>query len=516
MVGAHNAGAGSVYFYVRHEDQSGQIQWRLQQRVAASDGQAGDAFGYSVALDEDVAIVGAPRDDTNTGSAYIFMRSDGPLWVQKAKLTASDRETSDYFGSSVAIDGATAVVGAYGEDPGGTQNAGAIYVFVRSGDRWNFQAKLIAEDEGWADKFGYSVAVTGNTISVGAYHDDPGYKPRAGSMYTFIRSGGRWVQQRKVIADDRQPDDQFGSAVSIIGENCSGGKCCIPVDGRWSTVPMPDELPCGKIVKATCTNPAPSCGGSPCVGPPPKSYGTKCDSGRECDIVTNQCKQDVCCGPNCILGITHCVVIRGVRYCPRCVFRPEEWISPQCQGASEIRCGAKIPNTDGICVMGQTCDCKGIYCRSERPVRKCSGVGTNCPSGSRTVVSGVRNDGFTGSVYIVSNGKQKRVVVGDGGPQDRFGSAVAISEYDLVVGARDEDVGGIVDAGAVYVFGTSGGQRLKLSAQDKQQYDYLGQAASVYDTLMIVGAYGRDSYGGAAYIFTYLDGLWEQEVQLKE
>ena len=516
IVGSYFTGNGLVYIYVRHEDASGQVEWRLQAKIAADDGQAGDAFGSAVAIDEDVAIVGAPGDDTNAGSAYIFMRvfKDRKVqWVQQAKLTADDRASADYFGSTVAIDGATAVVGAYSENPGGTQDAGSAYVFVRSADEWDFQEKLIADDGGRTDHFGYSVAVSGRTISVGAYHDDPGYKSRAGSVYTFGKPRSKWVQQRKVIADDRQPNDQLGNAVAVVGENCTGGNCCIPVDGRWSTVPMPYELPCGKVVKATCTNPAPSCGGSPCVGPPPESHGTACGSGK-CDIVTRQCKQSPCCGSSCILGITTCRVINRRRYCPRCVYRPARWESPSCQDASEIRCGAKIPNTDGVCIMGQTCDCRGIDCSGKPPVRTCTGTGTNCPSGSRTVAGANQDGAFVGSAYLLSNDRQTKVVANDKSSYAWFGSAVDINEYVFVAGTPGESVGNAGNVGSVYVFSTGGSQRAKLFAKDRQRHDYFGYAVSAYDALMTVGAYGRDLYDGVAYVFTSLDGAWKEEVQL--
>ena len=508
IVGSYDAGAGSAYFYVRHEDvperkgEPGEIEWRLQERVVADDGKAGDAFGYAVAMDEDVAVVGAPGDDTNTGSAYIFMRvfeDERVQWIQQEKLVSDDRDTADRFGSAVAIDGATIVVGASGENPEGTQNAGAVYVFVRSGDRWDLQERLIADDPGEADKFGHSVAVSGNTISVGAYHDDPRYDHHAGSVYTFTRSNRNWEQQEKILADDRQPNDQFGSSVALIGENCAGGNCCIPVDGRWSTVPMPYELPCGKVVKATCTAPAPSCGGSPCVGPPPTSLGTVCGVGR-CDIVVRACKPIPCCGP----------------LCTPCVSRAARWESPSCQDAPEIRCAAKIPNTDGICIMGQTCDCRGIYCYSERPVRKCFGDGTNCPSGSRMIVSANQNNTFAGSVYVFSDGKQKRVTASDADAYDRFGTSIDISEDTLIVGAENRDPDGVGGAGSVYMFDTLGVQQDIITAEDKQRHDHFGGAASVYDMLMIIGAYRKNSYAGSVYIFSRIDGEWEEEVQLKE
>ena len=134
-------------------DPGGEPLWGYQ-KGTASDGAGGDSFGYSVALDGDTALVGAYGDDDKggtSGSAYIFTRSGG-VWTQQAKLTASDGEALDRFGYSVALDGDTALVGAYGDDDKAPQS-GSAYIFTRSGGVWSQQAKLTASDGAGNDYF---------------------------------------------------------------------------------------------------------------------------------------------------------------------------------------------------------------------------------------------------------------------------------------------------------------------------------------------------------------------------
>ena len=192
--------------------------WSLttqQQKIQASDAEANDNFGNSVAIDGETAVVGA-RTESSNGAAYIFTRS-GTTWTQQQKIVASDAEAWDYFGYSVAIDGDTAVVGAWGEDTGGSNDAGSAYIFTRSGTTWTQQAKIQATDKQANDSFGWSVAISGDTIVVGAYAEDTGGSD-AGSVYIFTRSGTTWTQQQKIQASDLQASDQFGFAVAISGE----------------------------------------------------------------------------------------------------------------------------------------------------------------------------------------------------------------------------------------------------------------------------------------------------------
>jgi hypothetical protein len=210
IVGAF--GANSAYIFTR----SG-TSWSEQQKIQA----ASDLFGRSVSMSDDgnTAIVGAPYDDTgvtNAGSAYIFTRS-GTTWTQQQKIQASDKQADDYFGTSVSIssDGNTAIVGAYGEDTGAT-SAGAAYIFTWSGTTWTQQQKIQASDKQASDFFGFSVSISedGNTAIVGAYGEDTGGSD-AGAAYIFTRSGTSWSEQQKIQASDKQASDQFGRSVSI-------------------------------------------------------------------------------------------------------------------------------------------------------------------------------------------------------------------------------------------------------------------------------------------------------------
>ncbi len=185
-----------------------------QQKLVASDAQAGDRFGYSTSISGDTVVVGAYAEDTggaDAGAAYIFTRS-GTTWSQQAKLQASDKAANDRFGWSVAISGDTVVVGAYYEDTGGS-NAGAAYVFTRSGTTWSQQQKIQSSDKAANDQFGSAVAIEDNTIIVGA-HVEGG----TGAAYVFTRSGTTWSQQQKIVASDAQATDYFGYKVGINGD----------------------------------------------------------------------------------------------------------------------------------------------------------------------------------------------------------------------------------------------------------------------------------------------------------
>jgi len=207
---------GSAYIFTR----SG-TTWTQQAKIQASDKQQSDYFGLAVSISSDgnAALVGAYGDDSFAGSAYIFTRS-GTTWTQQAKIQASDRQQSDVFGFAVSIsgDGNTALVGAYGEDTGASY-AGAAYIFTRSGTTWSQQAKIQASDKQEGDNFGNSVAISsnGNTAIVGAFYEDTG-GDRAGAAYIFTRSGTTWTQQAKIQASDKQQGDFFGQAVSISSD----------------------------------------------------------------------------------------------------------------------------------------------------------------------------------------------------------------------------------------------------------------------------------------------------------
>ena len=240
--------AGAAYIFER--DQGGPDSWGEVKKLVASDGQADDSFGRSVAVSGDTVIVGADGEDGGAGdllplagAAYIFERDQGGAdnWGEVAKLIASDAQADDVFGSSVAISADTAIVGAFVEDggPGDPLSAaGAAYVFERDQggpDSWGEVKKLIASDAQMDDLFGTSVAISVETAVVGASGEDGGSGDllvNAGAAYVFGRDqggAGNWGEVKKLTASDAQLDDEFGYSVAIsfdsaiVGARWDGG-----------------------------------------------------------------------------------------------------------------------------------------------------------------------------------------------------------------------------------------------------------------------------------------------------
>ena len=208
--------AGAAYVYVR----SG-TSWSQQAKLTASDAATYNFFGENVALDSDgdTAIIGASAEDTtysDSGAAYVFVRS-GTSWSQQAKLKPNDLAASDQLGYKVAIsdDGNTVAVASPYIDATYT-DAGAVYIFTRSGTSWSQQAKLTASDKAANDNFGFDVALSGdgNTLLVGAHLDDSTYTDQ-GAAYVFTRSGSTWSQQAKLTASNAQQSDQFGRSLDL-------------------------------------------------------------------------------------------------------------------------------------------------------------------------------------------------------------------------------------------------------------------------------------------------------------
>ena len=182
-------------------------------KLTASDGDVGDMFGVSVSISGNNAIVGARRDNdagSQSGSAYLFVR-DGENWAEQAKLTASDAEAGDFFGYSVSISGDYAIVGSFGDDDDGF-NSGSAYVFKRDGTSWAEQTKLTASDAEAGDNFGHSVSISGDNVIVGSPEGNG-----RGSAYLFVRGGEIWAEQAKLVASDADLPDFFGFSVSISG-----------------------------------------------------------------------------------------------------------------------------------------------------------------------------------------------------------------------------------------------------------------------------------------------------------
>ncbi len=273
--------AGSAYVFVR----SGSA-WVQEATLEPSDGGHNDFFGYRVGISGDTAVVGSPFKSSDRGAAYVFERS-GTAWSEVIKLPPGWPEIDDNFGRAVAIDGDTIVVGAPNSNHGGYYSAGSVEVYVRSGSTWSREAVLIAavlpsgrlgwsvaisgdtivagavshsgaetytggayvfvrsgttwseealispSDLSYADNFGYTVAIDGETALIGAPGDDD-VAPDAGALHVFTRSGSSWTRQAKLTSSDLGATSALGTSVSIHGDNALGGAAYADIGGADS------------------------------------------------------------------------------------------------------------------------------------------------------------------------------------------------------------------------------------------------------------------------------------------
>ncbi len=387
-------------------------------KLTASDGTADDLFGIVVAISGDTVVVGAYGDNGNQGSAYVFVKPGGG-WATTstftAKLTASDGAAGDVFGIAVAISGDTVVVGA----PGDNSSQGSAYVFVKPGGGWattsTFTAKLTASDGAGSDGFGFAVAISGDTVVVGAF----GVGIFQGAAYVFVKPGGGWATTStftaKLTASDGGANDYFGAAVAISGDTVVVG-----------------------------------------------AFGDNSDQGSAYVFVKP--------GGGWVTGTET----------------------------------AKLTASDGA-AGDQFAIAVAI-------------------SGD-TVVVGVNGDNFAqGSAYVfvkpgggwaTTSAFDAKLTASDGAGSDEFGFAVAISGDTVVVGA----LGNNSAQGSAYVFVKPGGGwattstfTAKLTASDGGANDFFGIAVAISGDTVVVGAFGNNSAQGSAYVFSDLPSLIKQSV----
>jgi len=213
------AESGSAYVFER-----GATAWSQTQQLIGSSTGAGDRFGTSVAIDADVAVVGADGDDDGglgAGAVYVFEHV-GASWAETRKLVAADAGAGQRFGSAVSLQGERMLVGApLGQ--GGTTSSGAAYVFERVAGIWLETAKLAADDGADLDAFGVGVALEGERAAIGAFQAGG-----AGAVYLFELDGATWRQLAKLTAADAEAGDAFGLAVDLGGATLAVGA---PGDG---------------------------------------------------------------------------------------------------------------------------------------------------------------------------------------------------------------------------------------------------------------------------------------------
>ena len=384
----------------------------------------------------------ADSDGDNSGTLSLVAPSMAGI-AELAKLTASDPNENARFGDSLAIDGETAVIGAvYNDHAGGL--SGSAYVFTRSGSTWTQQAILTASDAAAGDQFGVSVAVSGDTIVVGANKDDEGGSS-SGSAYVFTRSGAAWTQQAKLTADDAIMGDQFGRYLDVKGDTAIvGGGRSVYVFSRsgptWSqtqTLAADDETSFGRSVSLSGDT---AVIGTLAGGPAGASSGSAFVFTRSGGTWSQQAK------------LTADDSSEG------------DWF------------GFAVSLDGDTAVIGAHNDAS--------------------QAGSAYVFT------RSGSTWT----QEAKIVADDVARRDQFGLAVSVAGDVVAVGSPGDDDGGAV-SGSVYLFTRSGNvwsQQAKLAAADAAEGNGLGAALAFDGATLVAGAPfdddGQDD-SGAAYIF---------------
>ncbi len=434
--------------------------------LKASNSQVEDQFGWSSAVSGNTLVVGARYEDGgiagvngdafdnsafNAGAVYVFVDA-GLGWVQQAYLKASNPDDLDLFGTSVAIDGDTLVVGARREagsvggvdgDQGdnGADSAGAAYVFVRNGTTWTQQAYLKAAHPDPDDLFGSSVALSGDTLIVGAPAEDgsdPGVDgdssdnglPGSGAAFVFVRKGTTWSQQAYLKASNPGNFHDFGWSLGVSGD----------------TVVV----------------------------------GSRRENGAGTGVDADQLLQTA---P--IAGAAYVFVRNGTTWSQQAYL--------------------KASNTDAGDVFGISAGVSGDTIV----------VGAYREASSATGVNGDASDDSafdTGAAYVfVRNGaswsQQAYLKPSNGEARDQFGRSVAISGERVLVGARrekssasgiaaDQGDNNALDAGAAYLYkrsGTTWAQQLFIKPPNTSAGDFFGGNVALGGTVALVGSPFEDS-----------------------
>jgi hypothetical protein len=223
------AAQGSAYVFAPDEDTG---TWTQTQILLADNGGVFDNFGSALALDGDTLVIGAHGATVGAnaaqGGAYVFSNLGG-TWTETIELVADDGAAFDNFGNSAVLVGDTLFVGANNAQIGDNFGQGAVYAYAFDGSQWTETQKLVADDGASGANFGISLAFDGTMLLVGA----PG-SGGTGAVYAFTNDGAKWVQQQRIVGDDLVSGDNFGSAIAIDAGRALIGADVQTVDGATS------------------------------------------------------------------------------------------------------------------------------------------------------------------------------------------------------------------------------------------------------------------------------------------
>ena len=403
-------------------------------------------------------------------------------WAQRQKITSTPRGVGAQFGNAVAISGNTMVIGARYDSTTASQ-AGAAVVYVRNGANWTQQAKLLASDGALGDKFGYSVAASDNTILIGAYNDDGAFAD-TGSAYVFTRTGTTWTQQQKLTAADGTASDEFGNAVAIQGEVIAVGAhfADLPGNAAAGAVYLFQRsgsawTPTQKLIPIPGPYPVPA----GFVQKPYVNYSPILGDHFGESIAMNSGRMAVGAStsdlPATSAGAVYVFAEGGGTYAMQ-----QKLVIPDGTNGDIFGCSVAL---EGTTLIGGA--------------REDSQVPGKPAYGAAYVFE------FDGALW----NPQGKLVAADGASVDRFGWSVAVSKDIVAIGAREDDTTAGPDAGSVYVFARSGSawtQQQKLTPKDTFNGDRFGAGlAFISSTQLVVGAAEKALTGpngqGAAYTF---------------
>lgn len=401
----------------------------------ASDGLAGDLYGYSVDVDGSRAVVGAPFDDNsrgiNSGMVYVLEKNGSGDWIQVAQLLASDGAANDQFGISVAIKGGLIIVGANKN----LNSKGAAYVFSGSGSTWTQVKKLVASDGASPDEFGFSVDISATHAIVGSLNDDAPQVNR-GSVYIFGKDQGgtnNWGEIGRRVASDGATNDNYGASVAIDGNYAVVGS---RYDDDFGTnsgaayVLYKDQGGVNNWGELQKLTPSDGAGGD---------YFGSSVAINDIHIVVGSYLDDYGAGLN-NAGSAYVFEHIGAFWSQAAKLIPTD-------AAISDQFGISVAVEGGVAIIGSHFD-EGV-----------SG-GTN-----------------SGSAYVFSEAsgwaQDDKLVAATIGTNDNFGYSVSIGGSSIAIGAYKDDVTGL-DQGSVYFFGCLTSQRPAESTKERSEVTTAG------------------------------------------
>ncbi len=473
---------GAAYLFAQVGSGTG---WTQQQRLTASDGERHDSFGSSVALEATTALVGASGKTLGAnggqGAAYVFVQGVSGVWAQQQALSASDGAAQDGFGCSVALSGAAALVGANNKRVGAKDGQGAAYFFVLGGSGgWAQKQALTASDGEALEHFGASVALSGTTALVGAPDKNVGANVWQGTAYVFEQSGGVWIEQESLSATDGGDGDSLGRSVAL-----SGTTALLGAPNKADGVTMLRE---GAVSVYTVGNPG--LNGllqelTASDGSPGDEFGVSVALSGTTALVGADAKR---AGGNYSEGAAYLFERSGADWALQQKLMPDDGATLDCFGVSVA--------------LSDTTALVGAYDAT---------VGENFQQGAAYVFA------RSGTVWT----QRKKLTASDGVPGDHLGISVALSGTTALVGAYGATVGANAAQGAAYVFvqrGSTWTEQYKLVASDGAASDFFGVRVAVSGTTALVGAsyktVGANAGQGGAYVFAQVGSAWAEQQRL--